>query len=145
MHRRRDIYGDDAEEFKPEHWETLRAGWGYLPFNGGPRICLGQQFALAEASYAIVRLCQEFAGLEDRDGGVWREQAGLTTASADGVRVGLVAKAPAGLDALDGSTASDGSDRRSDDLKQSKTKPYRRPITVSRVKPVYRVRNRSYR
>ena len=53
---------------------------------------MGQQFALTEAGYAIVRLCQEFKGLEDRDGGVWREQVGLTTASADGVRVGLVKK-----------------------------------------------------
>lgn len=92
MHRRRDIYGPDADAFRPERWETLRVGWGYLPFNGGPRICVGQQFALTEAAYAVVRLCQEFGGLEDRDGGVWREQFGLTTASAEGVRVGLVAR-----------------------------------------------------
>lgn len=42
MHRRTDIYGPDALEFKPERWETIRPGWGYLPFNGGPRICLGR-------------------------------------------------------------------------------------------------------
>lgn len=24
MHRRKDLYGEDAEEFKPERWETLR-------------------------------------------------------------------------------------------------------------------------
>ena len=34
MHRRKDIYGDDADEFKPERWEILRPGWEYLPFNG---------------------------------------------------------------------------------------------------------------
>lgn len=34
MHRRKDFYGEDAEEFKPERWETLRPGWEYLPFNG---------------------------------------------------------------------------------------------------------------
>ena len=38
MHRRKDIYGPDADEFKPERWETLRPSWQYLPFNGGPRI-----------------------------------------------------------------------------------------------------------
>lgn len=27
MHRREDFYGEDAHEFKPERWETLRPGW----------------------------------------------------------------------------------------------------------------------
>lgn len=27
MHRRKDFYGEDAEEFKPERWTTLRPGW----------------------------------------------------------------------------------------------------------------------
>ena len=31
MHRRMDLYGEDALEFKPERWETLRPGWEYLP------------------------------------------------------------------------------------------------------------------
>jgi cytochrome P450 len=47
MHRRQDFYGKDAEEFKPERWlgpQGLRPGWEYLPFNGGPRICLGRKF-----------------------------------------------------------------------------------------------------
>ena len=45
MHRRKDIYGPDADEFKPERWESkdLRPNWGYLPFNGGPRVCLGRK------------------------------------------------------------------------------------------------------
>ncbi|KAL8925403.1 MAG: hypothetical protein Q9208_003495 [Pyrenodesmia sp. 3 TL-2023] len=43
MQRRTDIYGDDADEFKPERWETLRPSWAYLPFNGGPRICIGRK------------------------------------------------------------------------------------------------------
>ena len=43
MHRRKDYYGEDAEKFRPERWETLRPGWEYLPFNGGPRICIGRR------------------------------------------------------------------------------------------------------
>jgi cytochrome P450 len=35
MHRRTDFYGDDALEFRPERWESLRPGWyvcSYSPF-----------------------------------------------------------------------------------------------------------------
>ena len=67
MHHRKDVWGDDVEEFKPERWQGRRAGWEYLPFNGGPRICLGQQFALTEAGYVIVRLVQKFAELKNCD------------------------------------------------------------------------------
>ena len=48
MHRRKDLYGEDADDFKPERWldqgekKGLRVGWEYLPFNGGPRICIGR-------------------------------------------------------------------------------------------------------
>ncbi|KAL4889353.1 cytochrome P450 [Aspergillus ambiguus] len=64
MQRRRDLWGDDAEEFLPERWESRRAGWDYLPFGGGPRVCIGQQFALVEAAYVLVRLLQRFDGIE---------------------------------------------------------------------------------
>lgn len=96
MHVRKDIYGPDAEEFRPERWapeEGLRPGWGYLPFNGGPRICVGQQFALTEASYTIVRLLQEFEGIEDRDGTPWTEKLTLTMAVGKGVQVAMIPKA----------------------------------------------------
>ena len=39
----------------------------FLPFNGGPRICLGQQFAYNEISFMLVRLLQRFgAGIRLR-------------------------------------------------------------------------------
>ncbi|KAK5082186.1 hypothetical protein LTR05_007329 [Lithohypha guttulata] len=65
MHRRKDIYGEDVNEFKPSRWVGKRVGWEYLPFNGGPRICLGQQFALTEAGYVIVRLMQKYDRIEN--------------------------------------------------------------------------------
>jgi cytochrome P450 len=51
MHRRPDLYGMDAELFRPERWDEdmpmnlskTNAKWGYLPFNGGPRICIGSK------------------------------------------------------------------------------------------------------
>jgi len=51
MHRRPDLFGMDAEVFRPERWDegmplqenTVNAKWGYLPFHGGPRVCLGSK------------------------------------------------------------------------------------------------------
>ncbi|KAG9231002.1 cytochrome P450 [Amylocarpus encephaloides] len=66
MHRQTRIWGLDAEEFRPERWEESlekKVGWGFLPFHGGPRICLGKDFALMEASYGIVRLLQAFPNI----------------------------------------------------------------------------------
>jgi cytochrome P450 len=59
--RTRNIYGPDADEFLPERWEgegLSGIGWAYFPFSGGPRQCLGKDFALMEVSYTIVRLLQ---------------------------------------------------------------------------------------
>lgn len=44
MHRRKDFWGEDSHLFRPERWEeNAKHGWDYLPFNGGPRICLGRK------------------------------------------------------------------------------------------------------
>ena len=101
MHRRKDIYGSDAEEFRPERWEgdALKdVGYAYLPFNGGPRVCLGQDFAVMEASYAVVRILQCFPKLEVSEEergvgvvGVGEEKQSLTlvVSSAEGCKVEL--------------------------------------------------------
>lgn len=61
MQRRHDLIGPDALEFKPERWDTWSPKpWNYVPFNAGPRICIGQQFAIAEMGYCLVRLFQAF-------------------------------------------------------------------------------------
>ena len=99
MHRRQDLYGADAEEFRPERWldeesdsgeKGLRVGWEFLPFNGGPRICIGQQFALTEAAWLTVRLMREFEGIESRDvEGVWKEKTTLSCTGLGGCKVVL--------------------------------------------------------
>jgi hypothetical protein len=66
-HRRKDLWGEDAEEFKPDRWYGRKAGWEFLPFNGGPRICLGQQHALTTAGFTIVRMLQRFDKLENME------------------------------------------------------------------------------
>ncbi|KAF4766862.1 hypothetical protein N7455_005527 [Penicillium solitum] len=83
MQRRKDLWGPDADQFKPDRWTSRRPGWEYIPFNGGPRICIGQQFALTEAGYVLVRLLQRFDRIED----VYPDQQiryGLTLTSAPG-------------------------------------------------------------
>jgi cytochrome P450 len=68
MQRRRDLYPPisssfpyDPLEWWPERWATWTPkAWSFIPFNGGPRICIGQQFAMVEMGYTIVRILQEF-------------------------------------------------------------------------------------
>ena len=92
MHRRKDLWGEDAAEFKPERWEQRIPSWQYIPFLGGPRICLGQQFALTEASYLLVRLLQEFDIIEPVNRiemQQLKKKMGVTMSAGDGVRVRL--------------------------------------------------------
>jgi len=70
MHRRKDLWGPDAEEFDPDRFldERLRkyltpSPFIFSPFNAGPRICMGQQFAYNEMSYFLTRLLQEFSSI----------------------------------------------------------------------------------
>ncbi|KAJ7198963.1 cytochrome P450 monooxygenase pc-1, partial [Mycena pura] len=67
MHRRKDMWGPDAEEFDPDRFlderlkkYLLNNSFQFLPFNAGPRICLGQQFAYNEMSFMLIRLLQAF-------------------------------------------------------------------------------------
>ncbi|MCJ1312504.1 hypothetical protein MMC25_006178 [Agyrium rufum] len=89
LHRREDLWGPDAAEFRPERWKTEKGAWKYLPFNSGPRKCIGQQFALTEAQYRTVRLLQEFVLIENRDAEPWRESLAATCTSANGAKVAM--------------------------------------------------------
>ncbi|KAL2784343.1 n-alkane-inducible cytochrome P450 [Aspergillus keveii] len=95
MHRRKDIYGPDADKFRPERWENDEldnVGWVYLPFNGGPRVCLGQEFAMLEAKYTVVRLLETFehieAGADRFDRAVGEERQVLTLVVRMDVKLG---------------------------------------------------------
>ncbi|MCJ1307161.1 hypothetical protein MMC25_000807 [Agyrium rufum] len=90
FHKDKGFWGKNAEEFVPERWEFARPTWEYLPFNGGPRVCLAQQLVLVETSYMIIRLMQKFANLESRDDRPWEECLKLSVRSKHGVKVGLL-------------------------------------------------------
>ncbi|KAG9088466.1 hypothetical protein FRC07_012573 [Ceratobasidium sp. 392] len=71
MHRRKDLWGPDADDFDPDRWIDERLNkyltpnpFIFLPFNAGPRICLGQQFAYNESSFFLVRLLQRVESID---------------------------------------------------------------------------------
>lgn len=73
LQRRPDIYPDESTgfphylDFVPERWDSWTPkSWTYIPFNGGPRICIGQQFALTEMAYTVVRILQTYERVECR-------------------------------------------------------------------------------
>lgn len=45
LQRQKDLFGDDADQFRPERWvdPTIGHNYSYLPFSAGPRTCLGRK------------------------------------------------------------------------------------------------------
>ena len=58
MGRSKDIWGDDADEFKPERWLNKYApsSYSYPVFNAGPRECIGKRLALVEMKPCLVNI-----------------------------------------------------------------------------------------
>lgn len=52
--------GFDPARFDPDLPDT-RPRFAYFPFGGGPRICIGQSFALMEATMLLAMICQRYA------------------------------------------------------------------------------------
>ncbi|XP_068667003.1 cytochrome P450 CYP72A616-like [Aristolochia californica] len=68
LHLNRDPgwWGDDAEEFKPERFaggiaQACKNQGAFVPFGFGPRICLGQNFAMMEAKIALATILRYFS------------------------------------------------------------------------------------
>jgi cytochrome P450 len=66
-----DLWGEDADEFKPERWidkatgrATMNGGadsnYAFLTFLHGPRSCIGEKFARAEMRALIAAVCANF-------------------------------------------------------------------------------------
>jgi cytochrome P450 family 4 len=64
LHRRKDIWGDDADEFKPERFSPKnpcnRHQFSYIPFSSGARNCIGYRYSLVSMKLAAAKLIKEF-------------------------------------------------------------------------------------
>ncbi|KAF9107234.1 hypothetical protein BGX29_006920 [Mortierella sp. GBA35] len=72
LHKLKHVFGEDAEEFKPEQWMdpkllteeercrtkfvTSDMSWTYIPFFLGPRNCIGSKFAVVELKIILYYL-----------------------------------------------------------------------------------------
>jgi cytochrome P450 len=63
LHRHRTLW-DDPDRFDPERFSrqssAARPRFAYLPFGGGPRVCIGAQLALTEVSLLVATLAQRY-------------------------------------------------------------------------------------
>ena len=62
LHRHRVLW-TDPDRFDPARFlpgATPPDRYAYMPFGAGPRICVGAQFALTEATLALARLVRAF-------------------------------------------------------------------------------------
>ena len=66
MHRDREVWGEDAGEFNPLRFDAgvTKAApknlGALLAFCGGPRSCIGQNFAMMEVRAAVAAILQRF-------------------------------------------------------------------------------------
>ncbi|RHN78332.1 putative alkane 1-monooxygenase [Medicago truncatula] len=62
MGRMENIWGKDCLEFKPERWLTedghfmSESAYKFTAFNGGPRLCLGKDFAYYQMKYVAANI-----------------------------------------------------------------------------------------
>jgi cytochrome P450 len=86
---------DAPLEFRPERWENGLAKrlprFAYFPFGGGPRQCIGNTFALMEASVVLATIGQKFR-LRLVPGRQVTPLASITLRPRDGIQVKLEAR-----------------------------------------------------
>jgi len=64
LHRHPGFWKDpnrfDPERFRPGREENPRSSHAYVPFGGGPRVCIGQQFAMMELVVIVAALAGRY-------------------------------------------------------------------------------------
>ncbi|XP_055297855.1 cytochrome P450 4C1-like [Sitodiplosis mosellana] len=64
LHRRQDIWGVDANKFNPDNFlpekVQSRHAFSFLPFSGGPRNCIGYQYAMFSMKVMLATLLRNY-------------------------------------------------------------------------------------
>lgn len=62
MHHSKAIWGDDADEFRPERWDSLTARQknAFIPFSTGPRACVGRNVAEMEMKLIVATWARRY-------------------------------------------------------------------------------------
>ena len=83
---------DEPEVFRPERWQGgllhRLHRYAYFPFGGGPRVCIGNNFALMEAALVLATIAQKFR-LKLAPDAIVTPLATITLRPAHGVKVVL--------------------------------------------------------
>jgi cytochrome P450 len=86
---------DDPHAFRPERWAGNLAKdlprFAYMPFGGGPRICIGNRFAMMEAVLILATVAQQFR-LEWHPDRPVQPKPSITLRPGGGVWVRLVSR-----------------------------------------------------
>lgn len=66
MHYDKKLWGEDVREFKPDRFsqgvaKATNNQLCFFPFSWGPRICIGNKFALMEAKMALAMILRRFS------------------------------------------------------------------------------------
>lgn len=66
LHRDPRFY-TNPDEFQPERWtdqfRQMLPAYAYFPFGGGPRICIGKEFAMMEAVLVMATIAQQYRAM----------------------------------------------------------------------------------
>lgn len=93
--QRLSAYYPDPERFEPERFTPEREAalpkFAYIPFGGGPRICIGNSFALMEARLLLATIAQRYR-LELARGLPVELNARVTLSPRGGMRMRLAAR-----------------------------------------------------
>ena len=88
-------YFDAPAEFRPERWlgalQKQLPKYAFFPFGGGPRLCIGNQFAMMEAVLLLATIAQRYR-LRLESGFEVTPWTGITLRPKNGVRVTLDAR-----------------------------------------------------